>query len=371
MGVEIKSKAGAAAWAVLATSAALLAAAGTAAAGPAYTMAEEAPLGGADNWDYLSFDAARGRVAVAHKDAASFYDAKTGRLLGEIRGLAGSAHGVAVSADGRRGWATHGHEVAVFDAETYALTSNFDMGSGAMADFVIFDAASDRAFAVDHVKGRLHAFGSDLSKDGDVQLGGTVEALAVDGKGSLFANIMDKREIVRVDTRTLAETGRWPVPTCEAPHGLAVDPLSGLAFATCVNSLMVSLDTKTGKVLQEIPIGRRTDAAAFDPKRRVLFSSNGDGTLTSAKIAPDGTIGEPVSNPTALGAKTMALDPESGRVFLVAGDAVETPVPAPPASSVSPGPGAPPPAAAASERPKTRIAPLPGTAKLKFYDPAP
>jgi hypothetical protein len=78
----------------------------------------------------------------------------------------------------------------------------------------------------------------------------------------------------------------------------------------------------TGAVVAEVPIGRGTDAAAFDPVRHRVFSSNGDRTLTVIdEVTPDhfevrATIA------TEKSARTMAFDPASGRVFLVAADVI-------------------------------------------------
>jgi hypothetical protein len=83
---------------------------------------------------------------------------------------------------------------------------------------------------------------------------------------------------------------------------------------------MVVIDADNGRQIASLPIGARTDGAAFDSRRRRVFSSNGDGTLTViAEKGPNsfvvlGTI------PTMLGARTMTLDPKSGRLYLVAAD---------------------------------------------------
>jgi DNA-binding beta-propeller fold protein YncE len=43
----------------------------------------------------------------------------------------------------------------------------------------------------------------------------------------------------------------------------------------------VVVDLNSGATVARLPIGSGTDAAAFDPKRKLIFSSNGrDGTLS-------------------------------------------------------------------------------------------
>jgi hypothetical protein len=65
-----------------------------------------------------------------------------------------------------------------------------------------------------------------------------------------------------------------------------------------------------------VPIGARVDAAAYDPGTHLAFASCGDGTLTvvSEKSPNEFVVVQTVT--TRLGARTMALDPQSHRVFL-------------------------------------------------------
>jgi DNA-binding beta-propeller fold protein YncE len=80
------------------------------------------------------------------------------------------------------------------------------------------------------------------------------------------------------------------------------------------------MDADNGKIVTTLPIGSGTDAAKFDSKRSRIFSSNFDGTLTV--IAEKGpNIFEVLGSvPTALGARTMTVDPQSGRLYVVAAD---------------------------------------------------
>ena len=80
---------------------------------------------------------------------------------------------------------------------------------------------------------------------------------------------------------------------------------------------MTVLDGVSGKQVATVPIGKRPDAAAFDPETRLAFSSNGDGTLTVVHqdSADKYTVVQTVA--TAVGARTLALDPKSHRIYLV------------------------------------------------------
>ena len=79
---------------------------------------------------------------------------------------------------------------------------------------------------------------------------------------------------------------------------------------------MAVLDVDSGKVLTTLPIGDHVDATAFDNETKLVFNSNGEGTVTIIhQDSPDKySIIETVK--TLPRAKTMALDPKTHRLFL-------------------------------------------------------
>ncbi|MBV9529452.1 MAG: hypothetical protein JOZ79_13970, partial [Sphingomonas sp.] len=159
---------------------------------------------------------------------------------------------------------------------------------------------------------------TSATKVATVPLGGTAESMAVDGgAGRVFINVDTANEIARLDLHTNKIDARWPTPGCEAPHGLAIDNVKGRLFASCRNAKMIVLDARTGKSLALLRIGVGTDSAAFDPKRLRAFSANKDGTLSIVTERPGGTFVSHPGVPTAPGAKNMAVDPRTGRIFLV------------------------------------------------------
>jgi DNA-binding beta-propeller fold protein YncE len=83
----------------------------------------------------------------------------------------------------------------------------------------------------------------------------------------------------------------------------------------CDGKKMVVVDAESGKVLGTPTIGEGPDAAGYDAKNKLAFSSNGEGTLT---VIDAGKPGYPVLQTvtTQRGARTMAFDPSNGRVYL-------------------------------------------------------
>jgi hypothetical protein len=181
---------------------------------------------------------------------------------------------------------------------------------------------------------------------------GELEYAVAPGDGKLYVNGSGRRELIRIDTRRNVIDARWPTPACDRPHGLAFDAKSRRAFMTCVNNTMAVVNMDTGAVVANVPINGGSDAAAFDPVRHLAFSSSVDGTISIVQEKNANTFVSLGSFKTRVTGRTMAIDPQSGRLFVPAAD-VDT--------SAAPDPKGRP------DRPKLR----PGSLRLLFIDPAP
>jgi DNA-binding beta-propeller fold protein YncE len=287
-----------------------------------YLVTRTVALGSPERWDYLTFDAPSHRVYVAHGDEVTVVDGHDGTVLGRVKGIPGGTHGIAIVPGRARGYTVDGRagEAISFDTQTFVVRKHIP--AAADADAVVYDPASRHVFVVNGDPGTLTVI--DPQKDAavaTVEVGGKLEFAVPTGDGKLFVNGAEKREVVRVDTRTNRVDARWPVAECESPHGLAMDRMTRRLFVSCVNQKLVVLNADTGAIVQTLPIGRGTDAAAFDPRRKRVFSSNGrDGTLSVIQQrGPDEYV--PLAEvKTRVTARTMSLDPESGRVYLVAAE---------------------------------------------------
>jgi DNA-binding beta-propeller fold protein YncE len=317
----------------------------------AYTISKTVPLGGPDKWDYLAFEAATGRVYVSHGSETTVVDGRTGSLVGRITGGSGE-HGISVVSALGRGYADSAAPplAIVFDLNTLKTVATVPVAAD--PDPIVFDPASGHAFVISgDARAATVIDATHNTVLATIALGGKPEFPVVDGAGTLFVNIAETREIVRIDTKTNAIEARYAIPACESPHGLAIDTETRRLFSGCVNSRLMVVDADSGTLVTSLPIGKGSDAIAFDAKHHRVLSSNGEGTLTV--IAEQGADSFAVLGdiPTAPGAKTLALDPDSGRVFLITGDVATT----------TPG----------AEGRAPRFTYKPGSAKLLFLDPSP
>jgi DNA-binding beta-propeller fold protein YncE len=331
---------------------ALVAAIGAAEAKPAsgYHLLKKTVLGGEGFWDYLTLDVKNRTLYIAHNDRVEIVNVDGGARSEAITGLAG-VHGVALAPEYGRGFISSGRSdtLTVFDLKTGRKTA--EVKTGANPDAVLYDGYSRRVFTFNGRSSDATAVdAAGAAVCGTLPLGGKPEFAASDGKGNVFVNIEDSGEIVNFDPRTLQVLRRWKLAPGEEPSGLALDEENGRLFSACANRLLVVSDCRTGAVVCTVPIGGGSDGVKFDPGSRLIFSSNGEGTLTviHQDAADKYSVRETV--PTARGARTLAVDPQTHHVFLVTAEF--GPVPA-----------------ATPEHPRPRPAVLPGTfALLEFAE---
>jgi YVTN family beta-propeller protein len=321
---------------------------------PSYHVTKTVALGAPDRWDYIVYDSNMHRVYVSHGDRVTVVDGNNGAILGQVQGaMPGGTHGIGISTATGKGYTDDGQAgVAVpFDLKT--LKVGKPIAALKDADGIAFDPTSGHVFVVDGDSEKLTVV--DPKTDSVVATidgGGGLEYAVAGGNGKVYVNGAEKKEIFRVDTASNKVDAHWPVPDCTSPHGLAFDAAGHRLFSTCLNNVMMVLNTDTGAVVAKLPVGAGTDGAAFDPKRKLVFSSNNDGTVTVIQEKDPQTFVALGSIKTQVTGKNMGIDPDTGRLFVAVAD-IDPKAPVPVGPNGRPG------------RPR----PLPGTLKLLFLDP--
>ena len=150
-----------------------------------------------------------------------------------------------------------------------------------------------------------------------------IEASAPDGAGNLFVAERDRDEVVRIDARTHKATAHWSTAPCHQPTGLDYDAATRRIFVGCRGDqpLLAVLDADTGAVVAKLPIGRGNDGVSFDPATHRIYASNGldaDLMVIDQSGADRYRLEQAVT--TRPMARTMALDPQRNRVYLVAAE---------------------------------------------------
>lgn len=303
-----------------------------------YKVTGTIPIPGDWGWDYLLADGANRVLYVSHGTQVELLDLDSDKVTGNIPGMT-HIHGIALAPEFNRGFISDGGEndVVVFDMKTHQVLQKVKAGTN--PDGILYDPASKRVFAFNGKSSDATAIEAATGKVlGTIPVGGKPEFPVSDGKGNVYANIEDKNEIVKIDPQALKVTEHWAIAPCEGPSGLAIDVASNRLFSVCDEKKMVVVDAGSGKVVTTVPIGDGPDATAFDPDTKLVFSSNGSGTLTVVKqeSADKYSVAQTVT--TEKSARTMALDPKTKKVYLSA--AKFGPAPEPTADNPHPRPKA-------------------------------
>lgn len=298
------------------TMAAILAAAAclVAAAQPAFSVAQRiaGPDGG---WDLLSVDSAHHRLLVARTDGVMAVDLRTGAVTAKF--VPGARlHAVFAIPGTRLGIATSGQANAaiLFDSGTGAVTAQVPTGNN--PDAAIFEPVSKTVCVMNARDGTATIVDPASAKAvGTVPIGGGLELPALDGHGHLFVNVEDRNEIAEVDLASRKVLKHIALTGCDGPTGLTY-LASGILVSACANGVAKLVRASSGTIVGEIAIGPRPDGAFADLARhRAYIPSGGDGTLTVLDTS------KPLPRllarvPTQAGARTGAVDPETGRVYL-------------------------------------------------------
>jgi YVTN family beta-propeller protein len=300
-----------------------------------YKIVNRISFAGEKGWDYLFADSESRLLYVSHGDQVEVVDLDSQKAVATIGGMS-RIHGIAIANDLHRGFISDGgsNVVVVFDTKSRAELQRVKTGTN--PDGIVYDPYSKRIFVFNGRSGDATVIEAATGAvAGTIVLGGKPEFPVSDGKGGLYANIEDKSEIVKIDPKTLQIEKRWPLTPCEEPSGLAMDGESRRLFSVCSNKQMAVIDADSGKVVTRVPIGDGPDAVAFDPDKKLIFSSNGqDGNITVVKedSADKYSVVETVTSEKS--ARTLALDGKMHNLYLSAAQFG----PVPPATTDNPHP---------------------------------
>ncbi len=197
---------------------------------------------------------------------------------------------------------------------------------------------------------------------GEVFLPGRLGFAQADGNGQVYISITDRNQVLRLDAQAIGlllkkdhvsqeqpghadaqhvsagfaqidwsgsgRASRAPdgvmhtfslSPACTDPRSLAVDWPHTRLFVGCNNMKLVVLNAGSGEVVTTLPTGPGTDAIGFDANHGLIYSANGgaDGSLTVIRQDVADSYAVIQVLPTRQRARTMAVNPVSGEVYLV------------------------------------------------------
>jgi DNA-binding beta-propeller fold protein YncE len=289
------------------------------------TIALKGPAGG---MDHLALDARRGRLFVANtvNGTLDVVDLRSARLFTQVPGQ-GKIRGVAYAPDIDRVFVGNGDGGVcnVLDGEDYRLVKNFPLGGD--ADNVRYNPKTGRAYVV-HADEELAVIDvKDFALRTPIPLPRSLGAFQLESsRPRLYINAKAAGQVVVIDTEKDTAIDRFPVAPAGVNAALAIDEPNRRIFVGCrSNPALVVMDADTGKIVASVPIPGDVDDVYFDPRRRRVVASCGEGAIAVVRQIDADRYASLATIATVKGARTSLLDPEGGRFFLAVPRRAERP----------------------------------------------
>jgi len=305
-------------------------------------------------WDRLTWDAAGNRLFVGLQTDGlamiKFAPASNGMLgnvtLGPslVAGTSGTNGLVIAGSLGFSGDAAgftgtggvYGTGVTLINMNTMTVKSVVPIAQGVGVDNAVYDKFSSTVIAV-LVNGSvvsMNAATGAVIKTANIitvscapsQPCDPLEFPTSDGAGNIFVNNAPGSAVVQFDSKTLAVKNTYSTPAmgCIDPTGLDIDTKNQRLFIGCGDAstpVLLILNSATGAMITTVPIGRGNDGVIYDAARGLIYASSGTvGTITviQQNSANDYAVREVLFS--AVGARTLALDPATGTLFTATGE---------------------------------------------------
>jgi len=268
-------------------------------------------------WDYIAVN--DGKLYVSHGTQVNILNEETGDSVGFIPNTLG-VHGIAFDKTLNKGYTSNGrtNNVTAFDLKTNESLGQ--IATGQNPDAIMYEPFTKLIITCNGRSKNLSLIDPVQGKTIDsIDVGGKPETAVSDGNGKLFVNIEDKSEIVAVDLKSRKVLGHWPLKPAEGPTGLAYDKNTKRLFAGC-DKLLAVMNAETGAVVLTIPIGDGCDGVAFDSKKKIIFTSNGEGTISVIREKDANKFELLGIVPTKRGARTITINETTGQLFLPTAD---------------------------------------------------
>ncbi len=285
-----------------------------------FQLDKTVPLPGVKGgFDHLAFDAPSKRLFVAAKSNGSLevIDLASGTVERSIPGLK-APQGVKVIRELEQvATCTSGDaKCSFFDLKTLSLVKEIQLDE--TTDNLRYEPRSKRVY-VGH--GKAHLAVTDPVKGTkltEVALESPACAFEIESKGNrIFVNMPKVGKVAVVDKKATTVLGTFTLEGRSDNHALALDESNHRLFVASREGALLVLDTESGKVVASVPVPKGADDMQFDPRRKLIFLSLGEGFATMIRQRGPNDYELLGNTPTAKGAKTSTYSPEL-RLFAVA-----------------------------------------------------
>jgi len=305
----------------------------TPSAGP-YKVLKTAKVGGEGGYDYIFADVEARRLYIPRGGPAGqlmVFNLDTLDPAGAVAEV--RSGGATVDPKSRHGFSTT-KPLTMWDASTLKVIKTIDVDG--RPDGILCDPYNARVWVLSHQP--PHATVIDAAPGTVVKtldLGGAPEQAVSDGRGTIYVNIADKANIAVVDAKNLTVTAHYDVSSKgTGGSGLSLDAKNHILFAYYrqPSPVAVMVNADNGNIITTLPTGMGVDTVAFNPATLEAISAENGGSMTFIKENSPTSFAVEQTLPTMVGAKTLALDTKTNRLFTMAAEF------APPAPDAPPGP---------------------------------
>lgn len=297
---------------------------------PGFHIRDQWKLGGEGGWGYLTVDPAAHRLYIPRGNRIMVVDTQTGKLSGTIDGLV-DAIDLALDDTGRFGYATDmttGSEgfVRVFDRTTLKLMTSIAVGVNPTA--ILFDHATKSVVSLNTRDRSATIIDSATNQiTATINLPGHPSAAVTDDNGTVFVTLPATGELARIDLAQRKLTTALPLAPCSGSAQLAIDRVHRQLFTTCDDHSLIAVNADTGHVTPLGPISATPGDLRYDAKSNLLFLADTTGKLTIFERSSPTHLVRLQQLSTQQGARTMIVDAQTDRAYLVTAQYGQNPDP--------------------------------------------
>ena len=288
------------------------------------------PLSGkASRWDYMSLDASRSRLFIAHlgDSAVVVVDTRTKAVLATVDHI-GEVHGVVAIPELGVAYATatKTNEVVAIDATTFKVLGR--LPTGMHPDGLAYAPDMHKLYVSDEYGETETVIDVQSNKRvATIALGGSVGNTQYDPVSRhIFVNVQGTAELLEIDPAVDKVVQRIPVPGAKGNHGLLIEPALRRAFIACEdNDKLMVMDLGTKQVVSAFSVKGKPDVLAYDAGLGLLYLASESGLVYQFKVSKQGVtrLGEEMVGGNA---HTVAVDPATHDVYLPLKEAGKPPV---------------------------------------------